>query len=293
MTCQEDRTFGHAQEVYGRKPIGFHQGIRMFSNQSDYTENYRKISDDHLASLRAYGTNPFIEEEHWVQMENSTRVLVEKYSKAGDIILDTGVGLGRLLSQLPTLRRYGVDISFGYLLEAQKKGIEVCYALIEEMPYVDGIFDLVVCTDVLEHVLNLDACVIRILSVLKPGGTLVIRVPYKEALEPYTQKSYPYRYAHVRNFDEYSLILFFRNCFGCEVLDINYDLYLPNTERYKYRLPIRHSVRVQCKLLVLVKNCFPSRHEKMLKALVYPAFINVVVRKPELWKKPFLESRKG
>ena len=291
MGHQENVANSNREQVYGRKPIGFYQNIPVFSEQSDYTENYDKISHDHLASLRAQGTNPFIEEEHWLQMENSTRVLVEKYVRAGERILDTGVGLGRLLSHFPGLKRYGVDISFGYLLEAQKKGIEVCYALIEEMPYVDEVFDLVLCTDVLEHVLSLDACVTRILSVLKPGGILVIRVPYREALGVYTHKSYPYRYAHVRNFDEHSLNLLFTNCFGCEVLETSYDLYLPNTDRYRYPLPTQYGIRVQRKFLALMKKSWPCRYEKAVRAMVYPALINIVVRKPVSWKKPFAATK--
>jgi ubiquinone/menaquinone biosynthesis C-methylase UbiE len=76
-------------------------------------------------------------------MENSTIRLIEKYSWPGDIILDVGVGLGCLLSHLSSLRRYGMDISFGYLEVAQSKGVEVCYALVEEMPYQANLFDII------------------------------------------------------------------------------------------------------------------------------------------------------
>ena len=52
------------------------------------------------------------------------------------------------------------------------------------MPYSDESFDVILCTDVLEHVIDLNLCVAKILSVLKKGGLLIIRVPNREDLQP-------------------------------------------------------------------------------------------------------------
>ena len=50
------------------------------------------------ASLAQCGTNPWIPEALWTEMEATTIDLIAKYSRDGDAILDVGVGLGRLLS---------------------------------------------------------------------------------------------------------------------------------------------------------------------------------------------------
>ncbi|MFX8075194.1 class I SAM-dependent methyltransferase, partial [Acinetobacter baumannii] len=79
----------------------------------------------------------------------------------------------------------GIDISLDYLRRAREAGISVCFSRIEDMPYKDGFFDAIVCTDVLEHVLDLNYCTAQILRVLRPGGVLILRVPHNDLLEVY------------------------------------------------------------------------------------------------------------
>ena len=89
------------QNVYSRQPINYHREIPVFSLAVDYTENYEKISSDHIKFLQNNGSNPFIQEYLWIQLEKPTRDLIIKYFYAGDNNLDGGVGLGRLLSLFP------------------------------------------------------------------------------------------------------------------------------------------------------------------------------------------------
>ena len=207
------------KDIYLKKPPIYRGRIPVFSRQNEYTDNYEKISIDHLKSIEKDDTNPFIPESLWRQSEQSTIDLIKKHSTPGDMILDVGVGLGRILSFFPELRKYGMDISFAYLKTAQTNGIEVCYAMVEDMPYNKEIFDIVVCTDVLEHVFDLNLCVSKVLSVLKKDGFLIVRVPYREDLSGYVGTYCPYEYVHIRNFDEYSLRLLFEKVFHCQIIE--------------------------------------------------------------------------
>ena len=90
---------------------------------------------------------------------------------------------------------------------ARSRGIDACFARAEDLPYCDELFDTVVATDVLEHVQDLYGVVEEMYRVLKVGGHLIVRVPYCENLQGYVANEYPYEYAHLRNFDEYSLQL--------------------------------------------------------------------------------------
>ncbi len=265
--------------IFIKEPISFHGIIPVFSCSNGYTANYEKISEDHLESLRRNGTNPFIPEDLWVEFEKSTAELVKKYSKQGDRILDVGVGLGRLLFQFPYLERYGMDISFGYLEIAQTRGINVCYALVEDMPYREALFDLVVCTDVLEHVFDLNMCCAKILSVLKKGGILIIRVPFRENLSQYLEVTYPYKYAHLRNFDEYSLRLLFERIFGCEYVEVAMASYTPSTNKLRYTMPFLKVNVIVSRFVSGIKTIYKPAYELLLKKLYDPVVINVVVRK--------------
>ena len=267
------------RNVYAKEPLAFRGSIPIFSRTNEYTDNYAQISSDHIESIQKDGTNPFIEEEMWFQFEHSTMTLIEKYADSNDKILDVGVGLGRLLDNFPHLERYGLDISFGYLEIAQSKGIDVCYALINDMPYQEGIFDIVVSTDVLEHVLNLNQSVTKMLSVLKKGGMLIVRVPYRENLAPYLDPTYPYKYVHLRNFDEYSLRLLFERIFECQVLEVAMAGYIEDKTRWKWPWPPRGYSRLMDWLNKL-RVISPPLYKAVLRNLFNSIEINVVVRKP-------------
>lgn len=268
------------QEIYIREPISLHDSIPIFSVTNEYTDNYEQISNDHLKSLCQNGINPWIPEDLWVKMEHSTVELVKKYSKPGDLILDVGVGLGRLLSHFPHLQRYGMDISFGYLEEAQAKGIKVSYAMVENMPYKEEIFDIVVCTDVLEHVLDLNLCIRRILSVLQPKGTLIVRVPLREDLATYWNNCSNYKYVYLRSFDEYSLRFLFERIMNCKIIETTVAAYIPSASRLKYRLIFPLLDRIAARFFWEVRHFWDNRlSNTILKALFHPAEINYVIRK--------------
>jgi SAM-dependent methyltransferase len=269
------------QDLYRRQPLELTNDIPVFSPTTEYTENYEKISGDHLQSIGEDGDNPFIPEALWVETEQSTEELIRQHAKPGDKILDVGVGLGRLLSRFPDMQRYGMDISFGYLAVAQREGIEVCYSLIEDMPYQSGLFDIVVVTDVLEHVLDLNLCCRKILDVLKSGGILIVRVPYREDLSGYLAPEYPYKYVHLRTFDEHFLHLHFDRVFGCKVLETRTAGYLPYSSHL--RCPLRFPARDRILMCWLgtIRRCFGARaYQAEVRRLYRPAEINAVVRKP-------------
>ena len=262
-------------EIYAREPICIKDSIPIYSEFNEYIENYERISSDHLESLKKDGTNPFIPEDTWVEMEFSTIQLIKKYSKPNDQILDVGVGVGRVLSEFPKLRRYGLDISLGYLKESHSKGINVCYSLIEDIPYKKEIFDVVLCTDVLEHVLDLNYCCKNILSVLKPDGILIIRVPYREDLYNYVTADYPYRFVHLRNFDEHSLFLLFDRILNCKV-----QKFSMSTCIQPHPLVVHFKLSKIIKLLLyLIKKINSKYYERLKNVFLKPLEINVVVTK--------------
>ena len=262
--------------LYAREPISQHAGIPIFSRANAYTENYERISKDHLDHFQATGQNPFIKEDLWVASEHATIGLIRKYSKPGDRILDIGVGLGRMLSEFPQLSRHGMDISLRYLEVAKSKGIDVCYSLVEDMPFKAESFDVVLCADILEHVLDLNEACARALFVLKPSGHLIVRVPYREDLKEYLSSKY--EFLHMRSFDEFSLTLLFEKIFRCRVVETITAVY--HFEPSRFRFPITRGHRLLHHFLAIMRRVAPGAHAKLLRMIFWPVEINIVVRKP-------------
>lgn len=255
------------------------EDIPVFSELDDYVQNYEKISADHVAHMTKTGENPFMVEAFWSASEEQTRALLLPYLKKDTKILDVGVGMGRLLEKFPEHRRYGMDISTSYLPIAKQKGIDVCFSKIEDMPYRDGVFDIVVCTDVLEHVLDLKLALDQIYRVLKPGGVFIMRVPYKEELQPYLDPAFPYQFVHLRSFDEATIRLQLEKIHGFDVVEMKKGPYIPPFLNPKIRIFGKNWRRL-LRVLSGVFHIFGSKAYRAALAYFHdPLEVDVVARK--------------
>jgi SAM-dependent methyltransferase len=98
--------------------------------------------------------------------------------------LDAGCGDGRyfpvLAGRVPTERIAGCDIAERILATARataaRAGLtpELVRANVESLPFEDGAFDVVLCTQVLEHVVDAGAVLHELARVLEPRGTLLL-----------------------------------------------------------------------------------------------------------------------
>ncbi len=264
--------------IYKSEPIDNQDGIPIFSKSDYYIENYSTIAKDHLSALRESGCNPFIKEHLWIEIENSTECLIKDHLLEGNKILDVGVGTGRLLEKFPTADRYGLDISLDYLGEAQEKGIEVCLSKVEDMPYADESFDMIVTTDVLEHVIDLNFALRKIFQALKVKGILIVRVPFKEDLSSYLADDYPYDLVHLRTFDEYGLRLTVEKIFRHQTL--NHTLTGYTGGRPRIPLPKKFKLRSAfARFLSYSRFTGKSTHLQISKVTRKPTEINFVFKK--------------
>jgi len=101
-------------------------------------------------------------------------------------MLDVGCGVGYNLAKLANIADYGVgiDISLGAIKVAKrllKSAREGDYDLLvtdaQLLPFRRGTFDLVICTEVLEHLPDDKQSITEIARILKKGGEIVISVP--------------------------------------------------------------------------------------------------------------------
>lgn len=210
--------------IYARLPLRTIGDIACYSNFDRYVLNYMRIAYDHVSSLKDENSNPFMPDSLFLGMHAVTKSLIEGYARSDNLILDIGVGLGHLVGPLKHCKRYGVDISFDYLEIARAQGIDAVFCRAEDLPYNDSVFDLIVATDVLEHVLDISEVTRSVTRVLKSGGYLVIRVPLEEDLTPYLSADSPYEFVHLRAFSESGLRLHFEKCFGFEHVETRFSV---------------------------------------------------------------------
>jgi len=114
--------------------------------------------------------------------------------KPGDKILDLGCGFGRHAFEAARRGAYvvaldagedevnGVLNTFAAMVEAgelpqatTKVGVVQGDAL--NLPFPDGTFDRVICSEVLEHIPNDQGAMAELTRVLRPGGTMAITIP--------------------------------------------------------------------------------------------------------------------
>ncbi len=111
----------------------------------------------------------------------------------GGRILDIGCGSGRHTCEAYRIKKVsvvGADLGYQNVSEARKRlrfhdqvgehgggTWHVNLADIRHLPYVSRVFDLVICSEVMEHILDEQPAVKELKRVLKPGCYLAVSVP--------------------------------------------------------------------------------------------------------------------
>ena len=139
-------------------------------------------------------------------------------------ILDIGCGSGRHAceaSRFGNVMVLGADIGFENVVEARQKLVlqedlgecrgrwEIMVSEMTRLPFRDEYFDIVICSEVLEHIRNHKPAIDEIARVLKHGKTLAVSVPRHLPERICQALSEKYRNAeggHVRIYDKRKLI---------------------------------------------------------------------------------------
>ncbi len=94
--------------------------------------------------------------------------------------LDLGCGDGRLSTELDAAELTVADVSPLALERARARLPGARIIELEPdapLPFDDGVFDLVLCTETIEHVRDVQLLLSEIRRVLSPGGTLALATP--------------------------------------------------------------------------------------------------------------------
>lgn len=96
-------------------------------------------------------------------------------------LLDIGCGYGDMLGELagPDILAVGVDINCNALAEAASEVQQAHFLLgeVTRLPFPDGSFDAVICSEVLEHMPHPPDLIAEIERVTRPEGVYCLTVP--------------------------------------------------------------------------------------------------------------------
>lgn len=128
-------------------------------------------------------------------------------------VLDIGCGIGELSEMLVNrgLSVISTDLGFDSIARAssriKKKNLKISFVQgdIYRLPYDDHSFDVVVASEVVEHLDRPQEAILDVARVLRPGGYFIVSTPYKELIR-YTlcihcNKKTPVN-AHLHSYDD-------------------------------------------------------------------------------------------
>ncbi|MGE3063657.1 MAG: class I SAM-dependent methyltransferase [bacterium] len=158
------------------------------------------------------------ESSFFADIDNYRFRLIKKYvGKNKGRILDIGSGSGKL-NVSHSSKMFSLDISQMHNFSSSLK----TEGDANKIPFKDKSFDLIVLSEVLEHIDDIKSAVDETARVLKDGGTVIATVPYMEKIKTHLcihcNKPTPEN-AHLHSFDEKTLTDLFAKA-GLHVIKI-------------------------------------------------------------------------
>jgi ubiquinone/menaquinone biosynthesis C-methylase UbiE len=162
----------------------------IYESQEEYFEKIKKEDTPRIKQIQIY---------------------LKRRIKPGINFLDLGCAGGEITKKYAKLTNlYGVDISERFLKIARKNGLKVKLANIEkEIPFKKGFFNAVLCSEVMEHIVDTDKVLCEINRVLEINGDLILTIPNVNSIISYPMMlffdlppylSARYKSPHVRDF---------------------------------------------------------------------------------------------
>jgi ubiquinone/menaquinone biosynthesis C-methylase UbiE len=145
-------------------------------------EDFRAWNDEMITKYDPdafhHHSNPII---RYIEIKRVKAILrlIDKNHEEGRV-LEVGCGAGNILEKVPSMNLFGIDISASILSKAKEKLREKAFLVqsdAQSLPCKGKTFTQVICSEVLEHLLDPSVALKEIARVLKTEGIVVISVP--------------------------------------------------------------------------------------------------------------------
>lgn len=108
---------------------------------------------------------------------NSILTLMGDVSKKR--ILDAGSGEGYFLDKMNCKEKFGIELSKKRIEKSKKlyPNLNVKIGNVTDLPFKDDFFDIIVCSEVLEHVSGYEQALKEFKRCVKPDGSIIVSFP--------------------------------------------------------------------------------------------------------------------
>ena len=152
-------------------------------------DNFQRLSNKQRAEIYAdekpheiyYAQTPISKWIHDWRIKSLIKLIGNVTDK---VILDAGSGEGFFLSKIKAKEKYGIEISEKRLRRSQNlvPNMDVISGDVTNLPFDDETFDVIVCSEVLEHVNDFQKALLEFKRCLKPSGILVVSFPNEQTV---------------------------------------------------------------------------------------------------------------
>jgi len=170
--------------MFTKEPKRIVNGIYDYigEDKNEYVDIYEKI-------WSTFNEGPSLETQ---TISNCCEILINNYQPENKDkkLIDIGCGFGYVINHIPLANIVAVDISMSQLEKLKDYGYKRIRTFSEDIPIEDSYFDIIICTDVFEHVENVDKLSDELHRLIKPGGMLLFATPWEQDLSVYHTKEY-------------------------------------------------------------------------------------------------------
>jgi ubiquinone/menaquinone biosynthesis C-methylase UbiE len=154
----------------------------MKPNQENFEQWNEELAEKH--DLDKFYNHPNFA-FRYIEQKRIRKLIDLAEIKDTDKVMEVGCGAGHILEQIKKGKLYGTDISDIQIKRSKERlgdTVELKKAAGEDLPYEDKYFDKILCSEVIEHVLDPRTVLKEMSRVLKDDGILSLSIPNEDVI---------------------------------------------------------------------------------------------------------------